>query len=87
MGGSSSTNGEAYFRGSASIFDRWESLGNPGWNWRDVYPLFIEVGSNRTYRAQADPKVDRARRGLLPQTTTMITPHTILQPTQKVQSP
>lgn len=43
VGGSSSINGEAYFRGSASIYDSWEALGNPGWGWKDVYSLFVKV--------------------------------------------
>ena len=45
VGGSSCTNGMAYVRGSASIFDGWEAAGNPGWSWDNVYPLFIKVRS------------------------------------------
>ncbi|KAF7591431.1 hypothetical protein BBP40_001592 [Aspergillus hancockii] len=40
LGGSSVTNGLYYARGSASVYDRWQSLGNSGWAWRDIYPLF-----------------------------------------------
>ena len=29
-----------YFRGHSSDFDEWEALGNPGWGWKDVEPLF-----------------------------------------------
>ena len=29
-----------YFRGHSKDFDEWESLGNPGWGWRDVMPFF-----------------------------------------------
>lgn len=32
-----------YGRGSASVYDHWVSLGNPGWGWDEVYPLFIKV--------------------------------------------
>ncbi|KAL2285965.1 hypothetical protein FJTKL_07223 [Diaporthe vaccinii] len=41
-GGSSSTNGLYYARGSASVYDDWVALGNPGWGWEDVYPLFVK---------------------------------------------
>ncbi|OJD14454.1 hypothetical protein AJ78_05189 [Emergomyces pasteurianus Ep9510] len=40
LGGSSVTNGLFYGRGSASVYDKWEALGNPGWGWNEVYPLF-----------------------------------------------
>lgn len=43
LGGSSSINGLFYGRGSASVYDHWEKLGNPGWGWEDVYPAFIKV--------------------------------------------
>ncbi|WYZ37073.1 hypothetical protein EsH8_II_000579 [Colletotrichum jinshuiense] len=42
LGGSSVTNGFFYGRGSASVYDDWVRLGNPGWGWEDVYPLFIK---------------------------------------------
>ena len=29
-----------YFRGHSKDFDEWESLGNPGWGWKDVIPFF-----------------------------------------------
>lgn len=44
LGGSSVTNGLFYSRGTASVYDRWVDLGNPGWGWDDVYPLFIKGG-------------------------------------------
>jgi choline dehydrogenase len=40
LGGSSTTNGLYYARGSASVYDHWAALGNPGWGWHDVWPLF-----------------------------------------------
>ena len=42
LGGSSSINGLSYGRGSSSVYDLWESLGNPGWSWDDVFPLFVQ---------------------------------------------
>jgi choline dehydrogenase-like flavoprotein len=40
LGGSSLISGLAYTRGSKSIYDLWQSLGNSGWSWDDVFPLF-----------------------------------------------
>ena len=45
LGGSSAISGLTYGRGSPSVYDLWESLGNPGWSWNDVYPLFVKVSS------------------------------------------
>ncbi|KAH7393093.1 glucose-methanol-choline oxidoreductase-like protein [Pyrenochaeta sp. MPI-SDFR-AT-0127] len=42
LGGSSTTNGLYYARGSASVYDHWVEKGNPGWGWDDVYPLFVK---------------------------------------------
>lgn len=40
MGGCSSINGMIYMRGQAADYDHWRNLGNPGWGWDDVLPLF-----------------------------------------------
>ncbi len=40
LGGSSSINGLLYVRGQAEDFDHWRQLGNTGWSWSDVLPLF-----------------------------------------------
>ncbi len=42
MGGCSSINGMIYMRGQAGDYDHWRQLGNPGWGWADVLPLFID---------------------------------------------
>lgn len=46
LGGSSSINAMVYIRGQAADFDAWERLGNPGWGWRDVLPLFRRAENN-----------------------------------------
>ena len=40
LGGSSSINGLLYVRGQAQDYDYWRQLGNQGWGWDDVLPLF-----------------------------------------------
>ena len=40
LGGCSSINGMIYMRGQAEDYDGWRALGNAGWGWDDVLPLF-----------------------------------------------
>lgn len=40
LGGSSSINGLLYVRGQPEDYDHWRQLGNVGWGWDDVLPLF-----------------------------------------------
>ena len=40
LGGCSSINAMIYMRGQASDYDHWAQLGNRGWGWDDVLPIF-----------------------------------------------
>jgi choline dehydrogenase-like flavoprotein len=46
LGGSSSINAMIYARGHPSDYEHWHSLGNPGWGWNDVLPLFRQAEHN-----------------------------------------
>jgi choline dehydrogenase len=43
LGGSSSINGLVYVRGQTLDYDTWAQLGNRGWSWQDVEPLFLRM--------------------------------------------
>ncbi len=56
LGGSSSINGLVYIRGQSNDYDQWRQLGNTGWSWDDVLPIFIraedqERGASETHGA------------------------------------
>ncbi|KAE8746059.1 Glucose dehydrogenase-like, partial [Frankliniella occidentalis] len=62
LGGTSVLNFMVYGRGSPLDFDEWESLGNPGWGYRDVLPYFkksedIQVAAleNSPYHGRGGP--------------------------------
>lgn len=43
VGRSSAVDGMFLDRGSASDYDAWEQLGNPGWGWSSLLPYFKKV--------------------------------------------
>ncbi len=45
LGGSSSINGMAFVRGQAQDFDTWAQMGNQGWSYADVLPMFKRMES------------------------------------------
>jgi choline dehydrogenase len=59
LGGSSSLNGLLYVRGQPADYDRWRQMGNPGWGWDDVLPLFKRAENNERgadeYHGDAGP--------------------------------
>jgi choline dehydrogenase len=47
-GGSSAINAMTFVRGDRRCFDRWRDLGNPGWGYDDLLPLFKRLEKNET---------------------------------------
>ena len=41
LGGTSLINGMLYLRGHRRDYDQWAALGNEGWDWQSVLPLFM----------------------------------------------
>ena len=54
LGGSSSINGMLYVRGNPADFDGWAQMGNRGWSFDDVLPLFRK---SEDYKQGGDPEV------------------------------
>lgn len=51
LGGSSSINGMVVIRGHKSDYDEWASLGNNGWSYEDLLPIFKKI---ENYEGGAD---------------------------------
>jgi len=60
LGGSSSINGMVFVRGQAQDYDQWAQLGNRGWSYREVLPIFKDMESfqgdgDEEYRGRSGP--------------------------------
>jgi choline dehydrogenase len=60
LGGSSSINGMVFIRGQAEDYDHWAQLGNRGWSYQDVLPIF-----KRMERYEGGSDQFRGRNGIL----------------------
>ena len=66
LGGCSSINGMLYLRGQAADYDGWRQMGNVGWSWDDVLPLFKRAedyvgGPTDMHGAGGEWRVDNQR--------------------------
>jgi choline dehydrogenase len=61
LGGSSAINGMVFVRGQSQDYDTWAQLGNRGWSYREVLPIFRDMES---YQGEADEEY-RGRGGPL----------------------
>jgi choline dehydrogenase len=66
LGGCSAINAMVYMRGQKEDYDHWASLGNRGWSWDDVLPLFREsedffAGANEYHGAGGALRVEEPR--------------------------
>ena len=66
LGGSSALNGLLYIRGDKHDYDNWERLGNKGWSYQNVLPLFKkfecqENGENQYHGVDGELKVSNLR--------------------------
>ncbi len=59
MGGSSSINGLFFVRGQSHDYNTWAQLGNTGWSYEDVLPVFKRMesydGGDEKYRGRSGP--------------------------------
>ncbi len=66
LGGCSSINAMIHMRGQKEDWDHWASLGNRGWSWEDVLPIFrsledYEHGASEGYGAGGEVRVENPR--------------------------
>lgn len=45
LGGSSAINAHVFVPPSKTVYDAWEKLGNPGWNWDTLKPYYVKAHS------------------------------------------
>ena len=66
LGGCSSINAMVYMRGQARDYDEWKALGNPGWGWDEVLPVFKRsedhhLGADAAHGSGGEWRVERQR--------------------------
>lgn len=66
LGGCSSINAMIYMRGQRSDYDHWAALGNRGWSWEEVLPLFkrsedYQHGADEFHGAGGELRVEERR--------------------------
>ena len=66
LGGCSSINAMVYMRGQSRDYDEWKALGNPGWGWEDVHPVFrrsedYHLGADAAHGAGGEWRVEKQR--------------------------
>ena len=66
LGGCSSINAMIYMRGQRSDYDHWEELGNRGWAWDDVLPIFkrsenYQHGADEFHGGDGELRVEERR--------------------------
>ena len=66
LGGCSSINAMIYMRGQKGDYDHWASLGNAGWSWDEVLPLFKKVedyqhGADEMHGVGGELRVEESR--------------------------
>ena len=66
LGGSSSINAMIYMRGQRSDYNHWAQLGNVGWSWNDVLPVFkqsedYQHGADEFHGAGGELRVEERR--------------------------
>ena len=66
LGGCSSINAMIYMRGQRSDYDHWEELGNRGWAWNDVLPIFkrsenYQHGADEFHGGDGELRVEERR--------------------------
>ncbi len=66
LGGCSSINAMIYMRGQSSDYDHWASLGNRGWDWNSVLPVFkrsesYQHGASEFHGVEGELRVEERR--------------------------